>query len=228
LKAITVDPRNSVYSDVDGVLFNRSLTTLVTYPGGIPGSYTIPNSVTSIGDSAFSSCGSLASVTIPNSVTSIGKDAFRSCSSLASVTIGNSVTSIADNAFSDCTSLTGVYFQGNAPTWDCSVFSWDFNATAYYLPGTTGWDTFDCLPTALWFLPNPLILSSPSFGVKTDLFGFIISWATNTSVVVEACTDLANPIWFPVSTNTLTDGWSYFSDPRWAHYTRRFYRLRSP
>src|ERR1035441_7731693 len=194
----------------------------------MPGSYTIPNSVTSIGDSAFSSCGSLASVTIPNSVTNIGKDAFRDCTSLASVTIGNSATRIGDNAFRVCTSLTGVYFQGNAPIWDCSVFAWDDNATAYYLPGTTGWDTFICLPTALWFLPNPVILSSPSFGVGASGFGFIISWATNASVVVEACTGLANPIWLPVSTNKLTDGWSYFSDPQWRNYNRRFYRVRSP
>jgi len=49
LTAITVDTRNSVYSDVDGVLFNQSLTTLVQYPGGIGGSYMIPNSVTNIG-----------------------------------------------------------------------------------------------------------------------------------------------------------------------------------
>lgn len=109
------------------------------------------------------------------------------------------------------------------------MFSCDFNPTAYYLPGTTGWgSTFDCIPTALWLLPNPLILSGPSFGVKSNGFGFTISWATNTTVVVEACTDLANPVWFPVSTNTLTDGWSYFSDPQWRNYTRRFYRVSSP
>ena len=72
LTAITVDALNSVYSSVDGVLFNKSQTTLIQYPGGKAGSYTIPNSVTSIGDGAFSGCTSLTSVTIPNSVTSIG------------------------------------------------------------------------------------------------------------------------------------------------------------
>jgi hypothetical protein len=78
-------------------------------------------------------------------------------------------------------------------------------------------------------LPNPLILSrSPSFGVKTNRFGFIISWATNLSVVVEACTNLANPIWSPVRTNTITNGSSYFSDPQWTIYRARFYRLRWP
>jgi hypothetical protein len=91
LTAITVDTRNSVYSDVDGVLFNRSLTTLVTYPGGLPGSYTIPNSVTSIGVAAFQDCIRLTSVTIGTNVTTIGDVAFSDCSSLTSVTIPNSV-----------------------------------------------------------------------------------------------------------------------------------------
>ena len=78
-------------------------------------SVTIPNSVTSIGNSAFYDCSSLTSVTIPNSVTSIGYRAFQSCSSLTSVTIPNSVTSIGNNAFSSCSSLTSVTI-GNGVT----------------------------------------------------------------------------------------------------------------
>jgi hypothetical protein len=64
--------------------------------------------------------------------------------------------------------------------------------------------------------------------VQSNGFGFIISWATNIPVVVEACTDLANPLWSPVGTNILTDGWSYFSDPQWTNYPVRCHRLRSP
>ena len=71
-------------------------------------SVTIPDSVTSIGEEAFSYCHSLKSITIGNSVTSIGNYAFAYCSSLTSVTIGNSVTSIGYDAFSDCTSLTSI------------------------------------------------------------------------------------------------------------------------
>ena len=87
LTAITVDTHNSFYSSVDGVLFNKSQTTLIQYPGAVAGNYTIPNSVTSIGDGAFDYCTSLTSVTIPNSVTSIGDDAFYSCTNLTSITI---------------------------------------------------------------------------------------------------------------------------------------------
>ena len=70
--------------------------------------YTIPNSVTTIGDSAFRYCLSLTSVTIPDSVTTIGQEAFRNCDSLTSVTIGDSVTTIGDSAFFGCKSLTSV------------------------------------------------------------------------------------------------------------------------
>jgi hypothetical protein len=60
--------------------------------------------------------------------------------------------------------------------------------------------------------------------VQLGGFGFTISWATNASVVVEAATNLANPVWIPVSINTLTGGTSYFSDPQWTNYPMRFYR----
>jgi len=208
LTAITVDPLNLVYCSADGVLFDKSKTTLITCPGGKTGSYIIPNSVTSIGDCAF-----------------------RLCSSLTNVTIPASVQTIKDWAFLYCTKLTRAYFKGNAPYWGwVTIFAYDPDVFVLYLPGTTGWGTtYGDRPTAPWYLPNPVILTLPPyFGVRTNRFGFIISWATNASVAVEACTNLANPTWSPVGTNILTDGWSYFSDPEWTNYPARFYRLRSP
>ena len=80
-------------------MFDRSQTTLIQYPAGKAGTYTIPNSVTSIGDAAFSGCTSLTSVTIPDSVTSIGDVAFYHCHSLTNITIPASVTNIGDYAF---------------------------------------------------------------------------------------------------------------------------------
>jgi hypothetical protein len=116
------------------------------------------------------------------------------------------------------------------------MFNDNNNAYAYYLPGTTGWGPpgtmfggFYGLPTAFWLLPNPVILNNnPAFGVQTNRFGFIISWATNLSVVVEACTNLASHTWSPVATNPLAGGTNYFSDSTWTNYPSRFYRVRSP
>jgi hypothetical protein len=174
-------------------------------------------------------------VEIPNAmnglpVISIERGAFRGCSNLTSVTIGNSVTFIADSTFYQCTNLKGVYFKGNAPGLGDGVFDGDTGAAVYYLPGTTGWGTtFGGRPTAPWVLSNPLILNSgPSYGVKSNRFGFIISWATNIAVTVEASSTLANSTWAPISTNTLINGQSYFSDPQWTNHPSRFYRLRWP
>ena len=82
------------YTDKLGVRFSDDGKTLEDCPSDFEGSYTIPNSVTSIGSYAFSGCRGLTSVTIPNSVTSIGIAAFSGCTGLTSVTIPNSVTSI--------------------------------------------------------------------------------------------------------------------------------------
>jgi hypothetical protein len=70
--------------------------------------FTIPNSVTRIGEYTFRECANLASVTIPESVTKIGDGAFYDCESLTSITIPNSVTSIGVHAFSECSSLTSI------------------------------------------------------------------------------------------------------------------------
>ena len=116
LTSINVDANNPNYCSIDGVLFGKDKTTLIQYPiGNTRSEYIIPNSVTSIGEWAFSGCKSLTSITIGNSVTSIGDYAFFECSSLTSMTIPNSVTSIGDHAFQYCTYLTSVTI-GNGVT----------------------------------------------------------------------------------------------------------------
>ena len=109
LTGIWVGKCNPNYSnDENGVLYNKEKTRLIQCPGGLSGTYAIPDSVTSIGNYAFYGCSSLTSIIIPDSVTSIGNRAFCGCSSLTSITIPEGVTSIGDKAFSGCSSLTSI------------------------------------------------------------------------------------------------------------------------
>ena len=164
LTGIWVDEKNQFYSsDNSGVLFNKDKTTLLHTPGAISGSYTIPDSVTGIGEYAFCNCDGLTSITIPNnvitigdytfydcdglssitisnSVTSIGNSAFYYCTSLTSVTISDSVTTIGNRAFYKCTGLTDVYYTGTQEQWDAiSIGSYNdsllsANLTIAYIP----------------------------------------------------------------------------------------------
>ena len=132
---------SSVYSSVDGVLFNKSQTTLIQYPGGKAGSYTIPDSVTNIGDYAFQYCTSLTSVTIPNSVTSIGEGRSKPAQALTASFQGTLPASVR----------MGSYMQRSIACRGPWV------GVPWYRP------------TALWVLPNPVILNiGPSFGLQTN------------------------------------------------------------
>ena len=106
------------------------------YDMSVLASITIPNSVTSIGGSAFSGCSSLTSVTIPNSVTSIGTYAFQGCSSLSSVTIPNNVTSIEAGAFSGCSSLTSVTIPNGVTSIGGGAFSGCSSLTSVTIPNS--------------------------------------------------------------------------------------------
>ena len=109
LTNIIVDENNANYKSIDGNLYTKDGKILLQYAiGKTDTSFTIPDSVTSIGERAFYNCKSLISVTIGNSVTSIGDWAFSGCSSLTFVVIGDSVTSIGGYAFYGCIILTSV------------------------------------------------------------------------------------------------------------------------
>jgi hypothetical protein len=139
------------------------------------------------------------------------------------VTLGGSITNLGHQAFAFCFGLKAAYFQGNPPPDEGTAFSAD-NAVVYYLPATTGWDSiFGGVPAMLW---NPWAKNA---GLTAGQFGFYISGPPYGILVVEACTNLSQPIWIAVSTNNLSDtGNSSFSDSHSSSYPRRFYRFRSP
>ena len=103
------------------VLFNKNKTTLIAYRAKET-NYTIPNSVTTIGEHAFSGCDSLTSINIPNSVTTIGKFAFSDCASLVNINIPNSVTTIGKCAFDGCKSLTNINIPNSVTTIEDRAF----------------------------------------------------------------------------------------------------------
>jgi hypothetical protein len=135
LLAINVGPLNSSYSSVSGVLFNKNQSTLIECPGGMVGSYTIPNSVTSIGDYAFYGCSSLTSITIPNSVTTIAEFAFSGCGRLTSILIPNGITSIERFSFLQCSKLTSISIPNSVTSIGGAAFANCASLTSITIPG---------------------------------------------------------------------------------------------
>ena len=159
LTAFNVDQNNSYYSSVDGVLFNKDQTQIISYPIGKEGThYTIPNTVVSIYDGAFAStklesinmpngiieiggwafsrCTGLISMVLPDQVSYIGTYAFSYCRNLESVTIPMSVTNIAHGAFIACDNLKTVTNYSTIPQRvDSACFS--YFAGGYYITTST-------------------------------------------------------------------------------------------
>lgn len=109
LESIVIDAANGYYSSLDGVLFNKEQTELICYPAGkTNGTYTVPDSVTTIGGYAFYKNTFLTSVEIGDGVTSISEYVFYGCASLVSVALGDSLLSVGYLAFAKCSSLTDV------------------------------------------------------------------------------------------------------------------------
>ena len=117
LVEIVVESANPSYISCGGILFDKNQQTLVQYPAGKSGGYQIPDTVTSIEDSAFSDCRRLTGIVIPDSVTRIGNSAFSECENLVSVVIPVSVNSIGSSPFSDCPMLVEIIVEPANPTY---------------------------------------------------------------------------------------------------------------
>lgn len=245
LLAITVDPDNKDYGSVDGVLFDKTLTTLVAFPRGRAGPYAIPETVTDIQDGAFSACARLSSlhipegvtripdgvfagcggldhVTFPGSLTRVGYAAFYMCGELADLTFPATLSQIGDGAFYDCQNLKEVYFEGNAPTaaggGHSRLYFEGLSTTFYHLPEATGWSSWGGRR-----LPWKPRMSAFRMAPENNSFAFSVTWARNKKVAVEASDNLSHPAWSPVGILTLDANTLEFhhspSSPN------RFYRL---
>jgi BspA type Leucine rich repeat region (6 copies) len=121
LTAINVNETNPNYASVDGVLYNKTITTLLQWPGG-KATVIFPGTVTTIGAFSFAHCSALISITIGNNVTTIENDAFYNCYTLTSVIILDSVTTIGDSAFFHCISLISLTIGNGVTTIENSAF----------------------------------------------------------------------------------------------------------
>ncbi|MCL2043597.1 MAG: leucine-rich repeat domain-containing protein [Treponema sp.] len=114
LAAIHAAPGNTMFSSTDGVLYNKTATSLIRYPAGKTTEiYSIQDGVTSIENEAFRNCSSLISVIIPDSVITIGNFAFSGCTAMTSITIPDNVVNVGDSAFSGCIGLISISLPDN-------------------------------------------------------------------------------------------------------------------
>jgi len=200
LTNITVAASNLAYSSLNGVLFDEAQETLIQFPGGLGGSYAIPNSVTSIGE-----------------------DAFASSSGLTSLNTGNNVTNIGAGAFEQCSDLTNITFLGNSPALGVNAFSSVAHAaTVYYYAGTSGWtSTYGGLPTVELTWPYTFTCTTNNAAITiTGATGSPINMVIPTSINGYPVTSIGGDAFYDRTSvasvtipNSITNiGGSAFSD----------------
>ena len=122
LKEFIVQADNPKFTVKDGVLFNKNQTVLLRYPAGKTGEYSIPPTVTNIGNSSFTDSKNMSGILIGNTVTFIGTNAFSGCTGLTNVVIPNSVTSLGAYSFYCCFGLTSVSIPNTITSIDSGTF----------------------------------------------------------------------------------------------------------
>lgn len=153
LENINVDPANENYSSQNGFLLSKNGEILLSYPPGKALSTTLPESVNTIGESAFSYV-PITSFEVPDTIRRINQYAFSYCDSLTNVICSTNFTSLGVYAFYGCSSLQSITFLGNAPAaMDISFAGVSPDFVIYYDDSTIGWeienDLWHGIPIAL-------------------------------------------------------------------------------
>ena len=114
IKSYTCSSLNTHFRAVDGVLFAKDMTKLVSYPQAAPAtSYEVPNTVTAILFHAFRDCDNLVNITIPETVTWLGATVFARCDNLVSLELPDGITHMGVGIFSGCTSLSYLHLPAS-------------------------------------------------------------------------------------------------------------------
>ena len=113
LEAIEVDPKHENYISENGILFNSDKTSVIAYPNAKEGEYTIPESVISIGNYAFSGAYRLTKVNMYNTLSAIGAGAFYNCDALTEIRLSDCLKSLGSKALASCESLRELHLPAS-------------------------------------------------------------------------------------------------------------------
>ena len=204
LTGISVAESNPNFSsDATGILFNKDKTVLIQAPGGMAGSYTIPDSVAAIGDYAFSGSNRLTAITIGNSVTTIGECAFANCGDLTYATLGANVTTIGPHVFYYCRSLTGIQVDESNPN-----FSNDATGVLYNKEKTELIVAASDSITGSYTIPDSVtVIRDSAFDNCRDMTRLTIS-ASVTAIPARVfwCCENLQAVAIPESVSTIGEG----------------------
>jgi hypothetical protein len=200
LTDITVSPGNAVFASQDGVLLNKTETTVIQYPeNNAATAYTVPATVTTIGKGAFSSCNFLESVTLPASVTSVSQYAFYDFPKLKSVAFRSKTTTISAGAFSKCANLTihgetgstaqtyatsnSIPFVADTSGGVCQIGSVSYDSLGAALAASISGDTITLLDDITY--SSQITLNNKTLTVATNAHTLTIDTTSDAAVRVE-------------------------------------------
>lgn len=173
LTDIEVDPANSVFCSIGGVLFEKDLSNQgKLYLGAYPAAktdtqYTVPDNTDTIIPGAFMGCVNLHRMNLPDTLTKIGDRAFYGCTSLTDITLPAALTEIDDEAFYGCTNLTDITFQGSTPPdWSYYIFEQDNFPIAFHVP--EGSESNYISAFADYYEPGDISVNGQSSGAVPD------------------------------------------------------------
>ncbi len=138
LESITVEEGNTVYKDLDGVVYSIDGTSIVAYPAGnVATSYAITDTVTTVGAAAFYGAYNLTNVTLPVGLQTVAQYAFYDCKNMSGYTFPESLTYIEEYAFAYNTSISSLSMPDNviqigryAFAYDYALYNISFNDTS--------------------------------------------------------------------------------------------------
>ena len=122
LTAFDVDSANETFASAGGVLYNKTKTRLIAFPGGLDGEFTVPNGVTDIASRAFEYCYRLTAIDMYNTVTTIGSQAFDHCWNVARFRLSDALKTIGAKAFAYCDEYTEVHVPATVTSIGADAF----------------------------------------------------------------------------------------------------------